>query len=401
MPHSTLLKPVTAIMFIFCLSAQSAFAYSSLRLDTEPFSDDWERDRQIDDLQDQLDQINLQQKTNRSSLPNIGEFNCPMPSTLSPEYYDAITEIDEAIQFIRQKTLSTDIYDEVKDLPFSMQQTAIAARMAVYTDQLNQLAELRNQYVCAAGNEQNRPTCKKGFVLDANNQCFEGTQFGDVICRPNSTPAEDRKSCICDLGFKTDFRGYCVGSLIFPPDVTAGMWYSTALSTFIDAGYIPIQQSFRPAELATREEFIRLIVELNGGVLQELPSKPSFNDVPVDSTAFSWFEEAAKEGWVTGQGDCYGKHPCNAKPNDPINRAEAAALIIRAFGLTQGQAPAFEDAPAGAWYADIIRTAASRCILQGDNGSSRVRPAAHMNRAEMIAMLWRVDRDLSYPDCGL
>lgn len=188
---------------------------------------------------------------------------------------------------------------------------------------------------------------------------------------------------------------------MLPPDAVAGTWYSTALSTFVDAGWVSSQQSFRPADMATREEFIRLIVELNGGVLQELPSQPSFDDVPVDSTAFGWFEEAAKEGWVTGQGDCYGEHPCYAKPNDPINRAEAAALIIRAFGLTQGEAPTFDDAPAGAWYGDIIRTAASKCILQGDSGSRRVRPAAHMNRAEMIVMLDRMDRGLSYPDCGL
>lgn len=186
---------------------------------------------------------------------------------------------------------------------------------------------------------------------------------------------------------------------ILPPDVTADTWYSTALSTFVDAGWIPGQQSFRPADLATREEFIRLIVEMNGGILRELPTQPSFDDVPVDSTAFGWFEEAAQEGWVTGQGDCYGKHPCHAKPNDPINRAEAAALIIRAFGLTQGEAPAFDDAPAGAWYGNIIRTAASKCILQGDSGSRRVRPAANMNRAEMIAMLWRVDQGFTYPNC--
>ena len=188
-------------------------------------------------------------------------------------------------------------------------------------------------------------------------------------------------------------------SIMLPPDITTGTWYSNALSTFIDAGWISGQQSFRPAELATREEVIRLIVQMNGGVLHELPSQPSFDDVPVDSTAFGWFEEAAKEGWVTGQGDCYGKHPCKAKPNDPINRAEAAALIIRAFALTQGEAPAFDDAPAGAWYGDIIRTAASHCILQGDSGARRVRPAANMNRAEMIAMLWRVDQGLTYPNC--
>lgn len=190
-------------------------------------------------------------------------------------------------------------------------------------------------------------------------------------------------------------------TVTLPPDVTSDAWYAPALSAFVNADYISTNQSFRPADLATREEFVRLIVELNGGVQHELPSEPSFDDVPIDSTAFGWFEEAAKEGWLTGQGDCYGTHPCNAKPDDPINRAEAAALIIRSFQLTQGQAPYFVDAPAGAWYGDIIPTAASHCILQGDSGSAHVRPSSNMNRAEMIVMLQRVDQGLIWPNCQL
>jgi len=127
--------------------------------------------------------------------------------------------------------------------------------------------------------------------------------------------------------------------------------------------------------------------------------KASFDDVPGQyQTAF---EIAALKGWVKGERDCYGKSPCNGRPERPINRAEAAALIIRAHDLRSGnEAPQFADASSGEWYAESIRTAASRCILKGDNGTGRVRPADNLNRAEMVVMLARVGAGLTYPNCG-
>ncbi len=187
-------------------------------------------------------------------------------------------------------------------------------------------------------------------------------------------------------------------------DVPAGVWYEEAVEAFIDAGYLDAAQTrFRGADNANRAEFTKLVVELNGGVLSDPPAVPSFDDVAPGAWYYSHMEEAAKEGWIKGDKDCYGSHPCYSRPAANINRAEAAAIIVRAFGLEgTGDAPAFVDVPNGQWYTDSVQTAADFCILQGDDTTGRARPADNMNRAEMVTMLHRVDMNMTYGvDCSI
>jgi len=187
-------------------------------------------------------------------------------------------------------------------------------------------------------------------------------------------------------------------------DVPGGVWFEDAVNAFVDAGYLDASQSrFRGSESANRAEFVKLVVELNGGILSTPPAVPSFDDVATGAWYYGYLEEAGKEGWVRGDGDCYGSHPCYARPGANINRAEAAALITRSFGLeATGDAAQFVDNPSGQWYTDVIQTAADHCVLQGDDATGRVRPGDNMNRAEMVVMLYRVDQGLTYGvDCGV
>lgn len=186
-------------------------------------------------------------------------------------------------------------------------------------------------------------------------------------------------------------------------DVPAGVWYEAPVMAFMEAGYLDAAQTrFRGSDSANRAEFVKLVVELNGGILSTPPSVASFDDVATSAWYYGYFEEAGKEGWVTGDGNCYGNAGCMARPGANINRAEAAALIVRSFGLEyNGNAPQFADNPSGQWYTDIIQTAADYCVLQGDGSTGAVRPADNMNRAEMVAMLYRAEQALNYgDDCG-
>ncbi len=186
-------------------------------------------------------------------------------------------------------------------------------------------------------------------------------------------------------------------------DVPAGVWYEEAVDAFTDAGYLDgTQTRFRGGDNANRAEFTKLVVELNGGILSTPPAVASFDDVKAGAWYYGYMEEAAKEGWVKGDGNCYGSHPCYARPGANINRAEAAALIVRAFGLeATGDAPSFVDVPNGQWYTASVQTAADYCVLQGDDATGRARPADFMNRAEMVTMLYRVDQNLMYGvDCS-
>ena len=187
-------------------------------------------------------------------------------------------------------------------------------------------------------------------------------------------------------------------------DVPSGVWFEDAVGAFVDAGYLDASQSrFRGGDSANRAEFVKLVVELNGGILSTPPAVPSFDDVATGAWYYGYMEEAGKEGWVRGDGDCYGSHPCYARPGANINRAEAAAHITRSFGLeATGDAAQFVDNPSGQWYTDVIQTAADHCVLQGDDNSGRVRPGDNMNRAEMVVMLYRVDQGLTYGvDCAV
>ena len=186
-------------------------------------------------------------------------------------------------------------------------------------------------------------------------------------------------------------------------DVPSGVWYEEAVDSLLSDGILDESQPrFRGSELANRAEFVKLLVQMNGGLLSTPPAVASFNDVAPSAWYYSYMEEAGKEGWVKGDGNCYGSKPCYARPGANINRAEAAALIVRAFALEgTGDAQRFVDVPSGQWYTEAVQTAADHCVLQGDDATGRVRPSDNMNRAEMVVMLYRVDQGLTYGvDCG-
>ncbi len=187
-------------------------------------------------------------------------------------------------------------------------------------------------------------------------------------------------------------------------DVHAGVWFEEAVQSFVQDGYLDSKQkNFRPTDTAARAEFIKLIIELNGGVLNVPPADPSFDDVPLDAWFYGFFEEAAHEEWVKGRNNCLGTHPCFADPGAPITRAEVMVLLQRSFGFERtGSSPGVSDVDPKAWYADAAYALADHCIVSGDAATGAVRPHASINRAEMVAMLHRVDQGLSYGvDCGV
>ena len=189
-----------------------------------------------------------------------------------------------------------------------------------------------------------------------------------------------------------------------PRDVRPGLWYTDAVQLFTALGYIDPSERFRPAAEATRGEFLGLVVGLLGGPHMTKHRRISFDDIPRTHPLYNLFDEAGRLGLVKGAGDCYGTHPCFAEPGAKINRAEAAALLLRAFGLEpKGAVPRFRDNPSDQWFTESINAAARLCILRGDAGDEgpapAVRPAAPMLRAEMIMMLLRLHQHLAYPSC--
>lgn len=185
------------------------------------------------------------------------------------------------------------------------------------------------------------------------------------------------------------------------PDIPPGAWYEGAVRSFLSQGFLDsLQPQFRGGNRATRAEFIKLIVLLNGGILDELPEKSRFADVSPRAWFFGFVEEAAREGWVRREGLRGASGKPRVRPLDPVTRAEAAVLMQRGFGKKPlRRAPAFADNPPGTWFSDAIQIAADHCILRGDSGTRTVRPHDPVNRAEMVTMLARVDEGRRYPAC--
>ncbi len=183
-----------------------------------------------------------------------------------------------------------------------------------------------------------------------------------------------------------------------PAAAVAGAWFEPLVLLFEEAGYIDF--SLSPQAAAARWKFLDLLLRLKGGIVHGPFAAQTFDDISTEDPHYFLFEEGAAQGWVRGVGNCAGEHPCFAYPGRAINRAEAAALIVRAFGVQSAQdAPEFTDVRPGSWYAEHLRAAASRCIFRGDDARRTVRPDAMLNQAEMLAALARAYQGLFYPAC--
>lgn len=226
--------------------------------------------------------------------------------------------------------------------------------------------------------------------VNENIPRYGGTQ------EPQYNPAE-----VYPINDDSNYSAPVSSKSLLPPDVSENDWFADTIRDFVFSKHIDVKRPFRPADMATRAEFIKLIVELRGGIsLDYGADEPTFTDVSPSDPYFEYFEHAMVIGLIQGKGNCFLQEYCNANPYGLLNRAEAATIIIRAFDLEQSvNTPSFEDVEDDAWYIDAINRTAAHCILQGDAGTARVRPSDTMNRAEMVVMLSRVNQGLQYPNC--
>ena len=119
---------------------------------------------------------------------------------------------------------------------------------------------------------------------------------------------------------------------------TAGHWAEKTLDEWQDEGLIDGygDGSFQPNGTVTRAEFIKLVNRTLGFTAE---SEISFSDV----TERDWFHaevaRAVAAGYAQGSGGMF-------RPNQPVTRAEAAAMLARAAGLAANEerADAFADA---------------------------------------------------------
>lgn len=75
-------------------------------------------------------------------------------------------------------------------------------------------------------------------------------------------------------------------------------------------------------------------------------------------------------------------------PDQPITRAEFAALLVRALGLEEVKASGFSDTAAGDWFSGAVGAAQKAKIISGfEDGNFR--PNANITREQMVTMIVR------------
>ncbi|MEI8229962.1 MAG: dockerin type I domain-containing protein [Candidatus Peregrinibacteria bacterium] len=196
----------------------------------------------------------------------------------------------------------------------------------------------------------------------------------------------------CDDG-NTENGDGCSSMCTIEQPVCDPSTFSAAVTSYVNRGFVTAANACTLlGTTASRQEFIRFLVEINGGILNPVPAQPSFDDVPVSSPYFRYVEEAAKERWATGDGGCLGTHPCTFRPLDVVKRSEFAVMAQQAFRLEGSLlAPGAADNPAGSAYHDDVQRMIDACAFSVDSENS-VFPESSMTWEKMLEAFFHIDR---------
>ncbi len=121
---------------------------------------------------------------------------------------------------------------------------------------------------------------------------------------------------------------------------------------------------------------------------------------PTDAVDFSLlrptgFEDLEGHNWarqqiayLADQGIIDGRNTWSYAPAENITRAELAAFLVRALGITEGTAEAFSDVPSDHPYAKEITIGKANGIVNGI-GDNRYNPEATVTRQDMMTIISR------------
>ena len=141
-----------------------------------------------------------------------------------------------------------------------------------------------------------------------------------------------------------------------------------------------------------------------------LPGKnPDVKAVPVTAAGKTFTDvvnhanKAAIEA-LAARGIIDGMTDTTFVPNNNMNRAQFAAITVRALGLTPKANNAFGDVPANAWYAGYIGTAYAYGIVDGV-AEGRFNPTGTISRQQAATMVARAAKlcgmDTSYDTAAI
>ena len=169
-----------------------------------------------------------------------------------------------------------------------------------------------------------------------------------------------------------------------------GHWAESVISQWMTDGLVGGYQdgTFQPDKSITRAEFVKLV---NAAVKPNKVGAVNFSDV----TNTDWFYDELR--LAMGAGYVGGFEDGTFRPADNVTRAQAAAFIAKAKGLTQdtAQANKFADSAAIAYWAKGAVGAVVKAGYMGGYQDGTFRADNALTRAEAVSMLDRVLKDQS------
>jgi len=132
----------------------------------------------------------------------------------------------------------------------------------------------------------------------------------------------------CGSAYTPPAVGDSTGFGDVPLDATYAPWVKQLAAEGVTAGCG--SGNFCPLQVVNRAQIAIFLLRARHGSTYSPPAvgaTTSFGDVPLDATYAPWVKQLAAEGITAG---CGGGNFC---PLDPVNRAQMATFLVRAFGL--------------------------------------------------------------------
>jgi hypothetical protein len=181
-----------------------------------------------------------------------------------------------------------------------------------------------------------------------HNSFIIGRPSGNIYPRDNMTRAE-----VTTVFFRLlsdDFRAQMWNQQNPFPDVNGTDWFNNAVSTMANAGVVQGRPdgTFQPNQPITRAE----VAAITARFFNETSRNPGAFIDTAGHWAEGYIDLLADFGWVQGSGDGI------FRPNDPVTRAEVAAIVNRMLNrvpesidsLLDGRTLWPDKANQGAWY---------------------------------------------------
>ena len=216
-------------------------------------------------------------------------------------------------------------------------------------------------------------------ALEEDKNSMKSFSYGGVIMK--------KKHVITITAVLAASMAMSVTAFGAPTDIQ-GHWAQNTINKWVDKGDISgyPDGTFRPNNMITRAEFVVLV---NNAMGYSKSGYAYFSDVPNHYWGKNAIQTGVAAGYISGDGDG------TFRPNDPVTRQEAAAMISRILGLKQNDSRAYRYTDSYAisnWAKGVVGAVSEAGIMAGYPDGS-FGPNKVLTRAEAVLAL---DKTMNY-----